>query len=73
MTGPAHHSLVTKGKKGVENRRKQSSFLVPVEFETQLTPIIELCRTPYWGLGGRLLAAETREPHSSNSLLVSSL
>ena len=27
----------------------------------------------YWGFGGRLFAAETREPHSSSSLLVSSL
>jgi len=27
----------------------------------------------YWGLGGRLLAAATLDPHSSNSLLVSSL
>lgn len=27
----------------------------------------------YWGFGGRPLAAETRDPHSSSSLLVSSL
>lgn len=67
-----YKSLKTKENSPQKHHKEPLSWLF-IWLKQLFSNVTTVENLNYWGLGGRLLAAETLEPHSSNSLLVSSL